>query len=78
MTSLDEILNAANALSPGERAQLIASLWDTSSPNDWVIPNAEWIAEASRRSDAYDAEEMTGSPWADVRERARRKAGLDE
>ncbi len=76
MTSLDEILNAANALSPGERAQLIASLWDTSSPNDWVIPNAGWIAEAGRRSDAYDAEEMAGSPWADVRERARRKAGL--
>ncbi|EGF24152.1 hypothetical protein RBWH47_05095 [Rhodopirellula baltica WH47] len=47
------------------------------SPTDWVPPDAQWVNEANRRSDAYDAGEMTGAPWAEVRERARRKAGLD-
>ncbi len=77
MTSLNEILIAAQALPPADRAQLIASLWDRSSPDDWVQPSAEWVAESNRRSGAYDAGEMTGSSWGDVRDRARRKAGLD-
>lgn len=77
MTSLNEILTAAQSLPSTERAQLIAALWDKASPGDWVRPNADWIAESNRRSDAYDAGEMTGSSWSDVRERARRKAGLD-
>ncbi len=77
MTSLDDILIAAQSLPSSERAQLISALWDKVSPDDWVPPSADWIAEASRRSDAFDAGNMSGSEWADVRERARRKAGLD-
>ena len=77
MTSLNDILNAAQALPSDQRAQLIAALWDNTDPSDWVPPSAEWIAEANRRSDAYDAGKMSGSPWSEVRERARRKAGLD-
>ncbi|MDA1232930.1 MAG: addiction module protein [Planctomycetota bacterium] len=77
MTTLTEILNAAQTLPSGERAQLIAALWDNVSPTDWVPPDNQWVAEANRRSDAYDSGEMTGSAWAKVRERARRKAGLD-
>lgn len=77
MPSLTEILDAAHSLKPSDRALLIAALWDSVSPTDWVPPEPRWIAEANRRSDAYDAGNMTGSTWEEVRERARRKAGLD-
>lgn len=75
---MNEILTAARSLPASERAQLIATLWDSVSPVDWVPPDSQWITEANRRSDAYDSGEMTGSPWAKVRERARREAGLDD
>jgi putative addiction module component (TIGR02574 family) len=77
MTTLHEILNADLALPAVERAQIIACLWDNASPEDWIEPSRDWIAEANRRSGAFEAGEMNGSPWADVRARARRKAGLD-
>lgn len=77
MTNINEVLTAANSLPASERGQLIAALWDNVSPLDWVPPDCQWVAEANRRSDAYDAGEMSGSPWAEVRERARREAGLD-
>ena len=78
MTNMNEILTAAQSLPASERALLIARLWDSVSPVDWVPPDSQWIAEANRRSDAYDSGEMTGSLWAKVRERARREAGLDD
>ena len=77
MTTMNEILTAAHSLPASERAQLIATLWDSVSPVDWVPPDSQWISEANRRSDAYDTGEMTGTPWTEVRERARREAGLD-
>ena len=46
-------------------------------PEDWVLPDEDWIGEARRRSDAYDKGEMTASPWSEVRERTRRQADLD-
>lgn len=78
MTSMNEILTAAQSLPASERAKLIAALWDNVSPTDWVPPDAQWVVEANRRSEAYDAGEMTGTPWAEVCERARGKAGLDD
>ncbi|MEM7314924.1 MAG: addiction module protein [Planctomycetota bacterium] len=77
MTNIHEILTAAQALPASERAQLIATLWDSVLPVDWVPPDSQWIAEVNRRSQAYDSGEMSGSIWAEVRERARREAGLD-
>jgi putative addiction module component (TIGR02574 family) len=77
MTRLNEILIAAQSLPTTERAQLIAALWDNVPPHEWVPPNDEWIAEANRRSGLLDSGEMSGSSWSDVRQRARRKAGLD-
>lgn len=77
MTTVQEILDAAQALPPRERAQLIHMLWDAVPPDDWVPPASAWISEAQRRSEAYDAGQMTASPWSEVRQRARRKAGLD-
>lgn len=77
MTNINEILTAAESLPPSHRAQLIVALWDNVSPIDWIPPDSHWVAEANRRSDAYDTGEMSGSAWADVRKRARREAGLD-
>ena len=77
MTTLKEIFDAAQALPAGERAELIHSLWDAMPPGDWPLPDAAWVAESQRRSDAFDAGKMTASSWPDVRQRARRQAGLD-
>jgi putative addiction module component (TIGR02574 family) len=78
MATVREILDAAQALPPSERAQLIYALWGTISPDDWGPPSDDWIAEANRRSEAFDAGQMTASPWSEVRQRARRQARLDD
>lgn len=44
MTDYESILSAAQALSPSERAQLIADLWDSASPEDWPLPSDERTA----------------------------------
>ena len=77
MVTLNEILDAAQSLPSSERAQLIASLWDTTSPADWVPPSPEWVAEANRRSDKFNTGEESGADWAIVRQRARKAAGLE-
>lgn len=77
MTTAQEILAAAQSLPSSERALLIDALWKSVSPGDWALPNEEWIAESQRRSEAIDAGEMTAAAWPEVRQRARRKTGLD-
>jgi putative addiction module component (TIGR02574 family) len=78
MTTFQEIIDAAQGLPVAERARLITALWDTVSPNDWAPPSDEWIDESQRRSKAFDDGKMSGAPWSEVRERARRQAGLDD
>ena len=78
MTSLNDILVAAEALPAPERAELIAALWDKTSPDDWLPPKPEWLDEVNCRSEAYEAGELSTSEWSELRQRARRKAGLDE
>ncbi|MCA9214375.1 MAG: addiction module protein [Planctomycetales bacterium] len=78
MTTIDDILAAAQALPSEDRAKLIAFLWDGVSSEDWVPPTPEWIAECERRSKALEAGEMSFDSWENVRARARRKAGLDD
>lgn len=78
MTTLNEILTAAQVLPASDRAELIAALWEKTSPDVWPVPSEEWIAEVNRRSDAVDAGEMPVAEWTEVRQRARRQAGLDE
>ena len=70
MTTLQEILDAAQSLPTGERARLIYALWDTVQPKDWAPPSPEWVAEAQRRSEECDAGRMTAAPWPEVRDRA--------
>ncbi len=78
MTTLNDIIDAAQSLPSSERAQLIHVLWDSISPEDWAPPTEAWINESQRRSKAYDDGQMTASPWSEVRERVRRKVGLDD
>jgi putative addiction module component (TIGR02574 family) len=74
----DEVVTAAQSLSPSERIRLVQALWETVSPEDWLPPSQEWIDEAQRRSMDYDAGRLTAAPWSEARARARRKAELDE
>jgi len=78
MTTLQEILDAAQDLPVVERARLIHALWDTVSSDDWGPPSDDWIDESQRRSEAYDAGQMTAAPWSEVRQRSRRQAGLND
>jgi hypothetical protein len=78
MVTLNDVLISAQALPSSDRARLIASLWDTTSPEDWVPPNADWVGEANRRSNAFDVGEETASDWLAARKRARKAAGLED
>jgi putative addiction module component (TIGR02574 family) len=77
LTTLAEIIEAARALSPTERLQLLDAMWDAEQPDAWPVLSPEWLAEAGRRSAAFDTGGMKASPWEDVQSRVRRSAGLD-
>ncbi len=77
MLTFQELLSAARSLDASDRMRLANSIWDDVPPTDWPLPDAEWVAEAQRRSDAYDAGEMSAATWQEVRARVRREAGLD-
>jgi putative addiction module component (TIGR02574 family) len=77
MSTFDDVFHAAQDLPPAERVRLIEALLDTVSADDWPMPSESWIAESERRSKAYDEGRMTAAPWPEVKQRARRKAGLD-
>jgi putative addiction module component (TIGR02574 family) len=77
MTTFQEVLSAARTLNTADRLRLANSLWEDVSPADWPLPDAEWIAEAQRRSAEYDEGRMSAAPWPEVQARARRRAGLD-
>lgn len=77
MPAFHEILDAARTLTASDRMRLVEALWQDASPADWLPPSDEWIAEAQRRSVEYDQGRMSAATWAEVRERARQKAGLN-
>ena len=77
MLAFDDVLGAARNLDAVDRLRQVDALWETLASAEWPVPNAEWLAEAQRRSAEYDQGRMSASVWPDVRARARRKAGLD-
>lgn len=77
MTTVQDILAAAQALPAPDRIHLLHELWNSLPPESWSAPNEDWLAEANRRSDAVDAGKMTTESWTEVRTRVRREAGLD-
>lgn len=77
MSTFEDVLSAARTLSTTERIQLANAIWDDIPPSDWPLPDAQWVAEAQRRSAEYDEGRMSAATWSEVRARARKKAGLD-
>ena len=77
MPSFQDVLSAARTLNATERLRLANTIWEDTPPTDWPLPDAEWIAEAQRRSADYDEGRMSAATWQEVQARARRKAGLD-
>ena len=77
MPTFHDVLDAAKTLTPTDRIRLVDALWEDVPPAEWPLPTEEWIAEAQRRSAAFDQGRMSATPWTEVRARARQKAGLD-
>jgi putative addiction module component (TIGR02574 family) len=77
MPTLYDVLDAARALTPMDRGRLMDALWEDAEPAEWPLPSPEWIAEAQRRSAAFDQGQMSAKPWDEVRVRARQQAGLN-
>ena len=77
MLAFDDVLGAARNLDAADRVRLVEAIWETLTPAEWPKPSSEWVAEAQRRSAEFDQGRMSASEWADVRARARRKAGLN-
>jgi putative addiction module component (TIGR02574 family) len=77
MPTFHDVLSAAQTLSASERVRLANTIWEDIPPAAWPSPDAEWIAEAQRRSAEYDAGQTTAATWPEVQARARRRAGLD-
>jgi putative addiction module component (TIGR02574 family) len=77
LTTLAEIIEAARALSPAERLQLLDAMWDAEHPEAWSALSPEWLTDVRNRSAAFDAGRTNASPWQDVQARVRRSAGLD-
>ena len=78
MSTFQEIFSAAQSLDTADRIRLANAIWDGVPPEDWPLPNPEWITVAQQRSAAFDEGHMPAANWSDVQTRARRKAGLDE
>lgn len=56
MSTFQDVLSAARALSATERILLAETIWEDIPPADWPLPDAQWIAEAQRRSAELDAD----------------------
>ena len=77
MTTLAEVQSAADSLPPQQRAALLAHLYDTIDPADWLPPSDEVVAEAARRAEEVEAGKMAVEDWRTVRARVRQRVGLD-
>jgi putative addiction module component (TIGR02574 family) len=76
MLAYQDVLAAAQALTPAERIRLADAIWEDTPPEQWPAPSQGWVAEAQRRSAECDAGRMTAASWSEVRARARCMAGL--
>ena len=72
-----ELLEAALMLSDEEQLQLVAALTAAVEERGLRPFDASWLEEARRRSEDYDSGSHRASPWALVKERARRRASTD-
>jgi putative addiction module component (TIGR02574 family) len=71
---VQELFQAALALSDEEQLQLVAALVAAVDERGLRPVDEVWLAEVQRRSAEYDAGGIEPIPWAEVKERARREA----
>ena len=69
MSTFDEIFDAAQALPPVDRWNLMTRLWEATPVEEWPPLNNAEIAEIQRRSAEYDAGEVEDQSWERVRQR---------
>ena len=70
---VEELLQAALALSRGEQLQLVDALLAAVNERGLRPFDDSWLAEIQRRSAEFDAGTVKPIPWAEVKERARRE-----
>jgi putative addiction module component (TIGR02574 family) len=75
MSTVDEILAAAMALSPGDRAELANRLFESVDDAGELEMDEEFEQTLIDRLAAYDRGEVEASDWEDVKMRI--KASLD-
>jgi len=74
-TMIDESLLAkVSSLSPADRLELIGVVWDTLSPDDIPVTDAERALLDARLTD-MEAHPEDQSPWAEVKARLERLTG---
>lgn len=71
----EEVLRAAEALSPEDRSEVLEALLAAEPDADELSP--EWLAEIRRRSAEYDAGRDLGVSWEEVKRQARDRAARD-
>jgi len=64
----ESLLAKVSSLSPANRLELIGVVWDTLSPNDLVVTDAERALLDARLAD-INAHPDDQSPWPEVRAR---------
>jgi putative addiction module component (TIGR02574 family) len=67
-----ELLEEARRLSPVDRLELIAALWDTLSEEDIPVTSEERALLDARLAD-LEANPQDQSPWAEVKARLERR-----
>jgi putative addiction module component (TIGR02574 family) len=67
MKTYETILQEAAELSVVDRMQLIEDLWESVAENELPPLTTDWKAEIQRRSAAFDAGEVTVTPWNEIK-----------
>jgi putative addiction module component (TIGR02574 family) len=75
--SYDTLLQQALALPEAERENLVHALIPTLPDSEPDSLHPEWAEEIKRRTAEYDAGLVQGTPWAQVRDDARRRLPTD-
>ena len=77
MLDFDSVLSAAAQLSVADRLRLIDELAASVPYDEPPSLSPEWLAEIERRSTELDAGAVAAVPWEEVRQRLRKRVGLD-
>lgn len=77
MSTRDEILDQALALSPADRAYIAQRIDDSLVQNEFASPEIAqaWMREVECRAEAYDRGEMPAEEWGVVVSRLRAQLG---